>query len=90
MYLIRGLHNLDFFKKSYPNLILHGTIGNFDGLHKGHQAILSKIKNKAEKTKGYSIVFFTEPHASEYFAANNNSQNEAPPRICPWRKNLNF
>ena len=58
MYLIRGLHNLDFFKKSYPNLILHGTIGNFDGLHKGHQAILSKIKNKAEKTKGYSIVFF--------------------------------
>ena len=53
MYLIRGLHNLDFFKKSYPNLILHGTIGNFDGLHKGHQAILSKIKNKAEKTNGY-------------------------------------
>ena len=47
MYLIRGLHNLDFFKKSHPNLILHGTIGNFDGLHKGHQAILSKIKNKA-------------------------------------------
>ena len=52
MYLIRGLHNLDFFKKSHPNLILHGTIGNFDGLHKGHQAILSKIKNKAKKTNG--------------------------------------
>ena len=86
MYLIRGLHNLDFFKKSHPNPILHGTIGNFDGLHKGHQAILSKIKNKAEKTNSSSIVFFTEPHASEYFAANNNSHNEAPPRICPWRK----
>ena len=61
-------------------------------VHAGHgmdyktTSVLSKIKNKAEKTNGSSIVFFTEPHASEYFAANNNSQNEAPPRICPWRK----
>ena len=47
MYLIRGLHNLDFFKKSYPNLILHGTIGNFDGLHLGHKTIIKSIKNQA-------------------------------------------
>ena len=58
MYLIRGLHNLDFFKKSHPNLILHGTIGNFDGLHKGHQAILSKIKNKAEENERLLNSFF--------------------------------
>ncbi len=86
MYLIRGLHNLDFFKKSHPKLVLHGTIGNFDGMHKGHQAILSKIKDKSNKTNGHSMVFFTEPHASEYFAAKNSPLNEAPPRICPWRK----
>ena len=59
MYLIRGKHNLQLFKKLHPNINLHGTIGNFDGLHKGHQSILSKIKDTAEKTNASSIVFFT-------------------------------
>ena len=86
MYLIRGKHNLELFKKLHTNTNLHGTIGNFDGLHKGHQSILSKIKDTAEKTNASSIVFFTEPHASEYFALSTNTYAEAPPRICPWRK----
>ena len=46
MYLIRGQHNLDFFKSRFPRVRLCGTIGNFDGLHLGHQAILNKIKKK--------------------------------------------
>ncbi len=44
MYLIRGQHNLELFNKKFPNEKLCGTIGNFDGLHLGHQAILKKIK----------------------------------------------
>ena len=67
MYLIRGQHNLELFKFRYPNIKLCGTIGNFDGLHIGHQAILKKIKNNAEKFNAKTIVFFTEPHAAEYF-----------------------
>ena len=63
MYLIRGQHNLELFKEKFPRVALHGTIGNFDGLHKGHQSILRKIKTEAEKTNSKTIVFFTEPHA---------------------------
>ena len=86
MYLIRGQHNLKLFKSRYPEVKLHGTIGNFDGLHLGHQAILSKIKKSAESTNAKTIVFFTEPHASEYFAAKNDAKFQSPPRICPWRE----
>ena len=43
MYLIRGQHNLELFNKKFPNEKLCGTIGNFDGLHLGHQAIINKI-----------------------------------------------
>ena len=48
MYLIRGQHNLELFNKKFPNEKLCGTIGNFDGLHLGHQAILNKIKLNAK------------------------------------------
>ena len=86
MYLIRGKHNLDFFKaQDFTKEPLHGTIGNFDGMHLGHQAILSNIKNSAIKTNGKTVVFFTEPHASEFFASMK-SNNEVPPRLCPWRE----
>lgn len=59
MYLIRGQHNLSLFKSRYPDISLSGTIGNFDGLHIGHQAILNKIQNNAKKFQAKTIVFFT-------------------------------
>ena len=88
MYLIRGQHNLELFNKKFPNEKLCGTIGNFDGLHLGHQAILKKIKLNAEKFDAKTIVFFTEPHADEYFATVKKNNMEAPPRIFPWRKKV--
>ena len=87
MYLIRGIGNLATFKKKFPNITMSGTIGNFDGLHLGHQAILNQVKIKAKESSGSSLVFFTEPHASEYFAANQ-SNISPPPRICPWREKV--
>ena len=86
MYLIRGKHNLNLFKSKYPNISLSGTIGNFDGLHLGHQAILNKIKQNASKFNGKTIVFFTEPHAAEYFSNSSNKNKKPPPRISPWRE----
>ena len=71
MYLIRGQHNLNLFKSRFSNIKLSGTIGNFDGFHLGHQAILNKIKQNAKEYNTKTIVFFTEPHASEYFATKN-------------------
>ena len=88
MYLIRGQHNLSLFKSRYPDISLSGTIGNFDGLHIGHQAILNKIQNNAKKFRAKTIVFFTEPHAAEYFSKVQNSNKNPPPRICPWREKV--
>ena len=88
MYLIRGQHNLSLFKSRYPDISLSGTIGNFDGLHIGHQAILNKIQSNAKKFRAKTIVFFTEPHASEYFSKVQNSNKNPPPRICPWREKV--
>ena len=86
MYLIRGKHNLQLFNSVFPDVKLSGTIGNFDGLHLCHQAILDKIKNNAKKHNAKTIVFFTEPHAAEYFAKSRDKDSEAPPRISPWRE----
>lgn len=38
------------------------TIGTFDGVHKGHQSILSHLKNTAKKIGGESVVFTFHPH----------------------------
>ena len=67
---------------------MSGTIGNFDGLHLGHQAILEKIKNNAQKYNAKTIVFFTEPHAAEYFSKVRDKNQIPPPRICPWREKV--
>ena len=88
MYLIRGQHNLKLFRSRYPDVSLSGTIGNFDGLHIGHQAILKKIKNNAKKFNSKTIVFFTEPHAAEYFSKVRDENKNPPPRICPWREKV--
>ena len=88
MYLIRGKHNLGLFQSRYPNVRLSGTIGNFDGLHIGHQAILNKIKKNSKKYNSKTIVFFTEPHAAEYFSKQRDKNKNLPPRICPWREKV--
>ena len=87
MYLIRGIGNIETFNKKFPNQSMSGTIGNFDGLHLGHQAILNQVKDKARESSSASLVFFTEPHASEYFAAKDENSS-APSRICPWREKV--
>ncbi|RJP86049.1 MAG: bifunctional riboflavin kinase/FAD synthetase [Desulfobacteraceae bacterium] len=38
------------------------TIGNFDGVHKGHQAIFHQVIEKAESIKGTSVAMTFEPH----------------------------
>ena len=87
MYLIRGIGNIETFNRKFPNQSMSGTIGNFDGLHLGHQAILNQVKDKARESSSASLVFFTEPHASEYFAAKDENSSP-PPRICPWREKV--
>jgi riboflavin kinase/FMN adenylyltransferase len=57
MEIIRGLEALN---KSYHNTVL--TIGNFDGVHLGHQKILSTVLRRAEEMKGTSMAVTFDPH----------------------------
>ena len=51
MYLIRGIGNIETFNRKFPNQSMSGTIGNFDGLHLGHQAILNQVKDRQERAQ---------------------------------------
>jgi len=63
MEIIRGLEE---FSESYPNTVM--TIGNFDGLHLGHQKILLAVIKKAEEMKGTSMVVTFDPHPMKVLA----------------------
>ena len=78
MRLIRGLHNLR------PED--HGcvaTIGNFDGVHLGHQAVFRALRNVGEQMKLRSTVITFEPQPLEYFRPD-----EAPARLTRLREKL--
>lgn len=57
------------------------TIGNFDGLHRGHQAMLVRLKEEADKRGLPSCVLTFEPHPREFFAPG-----EAPARLSSLRE----
>ena len=64
------------------------TIGNFDGVHRGHQAMLALLKNEAQHRGVPSCVMTFEPHPRDYFAALARKPELAPPRIATLRDKL--
>jgi riboflavin kinase/FMN adenylyltransferase len=66
--LIRGIHNLH-------HQISHcvATIGNFDGLHLGHQKLLNTLKQEAKAMNLPSAVILFEPQPNEFFAQDKLS-----------------
>jgi len=63
MQIIRGLHNC---QKQHQNGVL--TIGNFDGLHLGHQKILEQLYSEAKQQGTHRCLMTFEPLPREYFA----------------------
>lgn len=59
------------------------AIGNFDGMHLGHQALLEKLTQTAESLKLSSAVMTFEPHPRELFTPET-----APARVCSMREKL--
>ncbi len=59
------------------------TIGNFDGVHRGHQALLQKLVSKARALGVSASVLTFEPHPREYFAPD-----QAPSRLASMREKL--
>ena len=64
------------------------TIGNFDGVHRGHQAMLALLKNEAQHRGMPSCVMTFEPHPRDYFASLAKKPELAPPRIATLRDKL--
>lgn len=78
MEFIRNLHN---FRDRHKGCV--ATIGNFDGVHLGHQSIINQLKNAA-KLHGLPTVIVTfEPHPQEFFAPE-----KAPARLMRLREKL--
>jgi riboflavin kinase/FMN adenylyltransferase len=69
--LIRGLHNI---RDKHRGCVL--TIGKFDGVHLGHQAVLSQVVEKAKELGFPSTVMVFEPQPEELFTPEH-----APARL---------
>ncbi len=80
MQLVRGIHNIQ--------LNDHGcmlTIGNFDGVHLGHQQVIKALVSKAKALNCVAAVLVFEPQPQELF-----SPETAPARLCRLRDKYNL
>ena len=64
------------------------TIGNFDGVHRGHQAMLALLQSEARHRNVTSCVMTFEPHPRDYFAKAFKQPDLAPARIASLRDKL--
>ncbi|MES2349038.1 MAG: bifunctional riboflavin kinase/FAD synthetase [Pseudomonadota bacterium] len=64
------------------------TIGNFDGVHLGHQALLGRVRAAATGLGLEAAVMTFEPHPREFFAHKAGDLSKAPPRIANLRDKL--
>jgi riboflavin kinase/FMN adenylyltransferase len=78
MELIRGLHNL---RPHHRGCV--ATIGNFDGVHLGHQAVLGQLAEHAAAVNLPTVVIIFEPQPGEFFA-----RGPVPPRLSRFREKI--
>ena len=64
------------------------TIGNFDGVHRGHQAMLALLRSEAQQRGLPSCVLTFEPHPRDYFAQLNGKPELSPGRVGTFRDKL--
>ncbi len=80
MQLIRGLYNL-----TRPLRASAVTIGNFDGVHRGHQQVISQLKRVAQHASLPTVVIIFEPQPIEYLAPD-----KAPKRLARFREKITY
>ena len=78
MEILKGIENL---KKSFRNPVV--TLGNFDGVHLGHQQIFKRVKEEASKIRGQGVVITFEPHPLKVLAPE-----KFLPLLTPFRKKM--
>ncbi|MTH45052.1 bifunctional riboflavin kinase/FAD synthetase [Intestinirhabdus alba] len=80
MKLIRGIHNLS---QAPHGCVL--TIGNFDGVHRGHRALLKELQEEGRRRGLPVMVMIFEPQPQELFATE-----KAPARLTRLREKLRY
>lgn len=80
MKLLRNLQNYPQFAQGSV-----AAIGNFDGVHLGHQHLLQSLHQQAKSLGLPLLVIIFEPQAREFFLGE-----KAPPRVAPFRDKLAF
>jgi riboflavin kinase/FMN adenylyltransferase len=76
MELVRGLHNLS---QRHVGCVL--TVGNYDGVHLGHQTMIGALKSLAAEHQASATVLVFEPSSKEFIDPEG-----APPRLTRWRE----
>jgi len=82
MKIFRGLHHPELASACAL------TIGNFDGVHRGHQAMLALLMGEARQRGVPSCVMTFEPHPRDFFAEQRQQPDLAPARIATLRDKL--
>jgi riboflavin kinase / FMN adenylyltransferase len=76
MELVRGLHNISV---RHQGCVL--TVGNYDGVHLGHQKMIGVLKTRASELHSTATVLVFEPSSKEFIDPEG-----APPRLTRWRE----
>ena len=76
MELVRGLQNIP---KAARGCVL--TVGNYDGVHLGHQQMIGAVKRRAAELGTAATVLVFEPSSKEFIDPDG-----APPRLTRWRE----
>src|ERR1700692_4363745 len=76
MELVRGLHNIS---QRHRGCVL--TVGNYDGVHLGHQQMIGALKVRAAEFRSAATVLVFEPSSKEFIDPDG-----APPRLTRWRE----
>jgi len=72
-----------YFEKSLKECVL--TIGNYDGIHLGHQTLINHVISESRSLQVESAVITFEPHPKEFF-----TPEKAPQRVISLREKLEF
>lgn len=78
---MRLITDLNQLKEPLESPVL--TIGNFDGVHKGHMALFDKVKERAREIGGLAAVMTFDPHPIKIMRPEN-----APPLITPTHQKI--
>jgi len=78
MDIIIGIENI---RRKFRNPVL--TLGNFDGVHLGHQRIFEDLREEARRIDGEAVVFTFDPHPLQIL-----DPQKCPPAITPFKQKL--